>query len=114
MRFARYDWELTKAAGFKDKRSKIGLRPDGTQLVRLAGADMTELRLQAMRRDNWTCVDCDLFRGHWIQLELSHDVPRGRGGSDILDNVHMRCRPHHRKRDNNQIKFGPQYDKVNA
>jgi hypothetical protein len=103
MRFARYSEHLTKAAGFKDKRSKIGLRSDGTQLVRLAGSDMKALRNHTLARDQHSCVDCQ----SWHDLELSHDVPRGRGGSDVLENVHMRCRPCHRKRDNNSVKWGP-------
>jgi hypothetical protein len=112
MQFARFSQELTDAAGFADKRSKIGLRADGTQLVRLAGADMAELRWHATGRDTHKCVDCHDY-GSWAEpLELSHDVPRGRGGSDVLENVHMRCRTCHRKRDNNSVKWGSQKDTV--
>ena len=112
MRFAKFDKTLTAAAKFKDKRSKIGLRPDGSQLVRLAGRDMEELRNEASNRDNWRCVEAiggNVYSplGQYCEgpLELSHDIPRGRGGSDVIDNVHMRCNKHHRMRDNREVQL---------
>lgn len=104
MRFARFSKELTEKAGFSNKRSKIGLKSDGTKMVRLAGADMSDLWRKAYFRDEQSCVDCKVPA--WKEkLELSHDISRGRGGSDELENVHMRCIPCHRKRDNNQVRF---------
>lgn len=106
MRFAKFDRELTKAAKFKDRRSKIGRRADGTLLVRLAGKDMQNLRDKAFelyQEDGITmCWDhtfswqTNTCKG---PLELSHDKPRGQGGSDVIENVRPRCRYHHRLRD---------------
>jgi 5-methylcytosine-specific restriction endonuclease McrA len=63
--------------------------------IRLKGKAMSQLREQAMERDGGRCVEC----GSTFWLELSHDIPRGRGGSDVLENVHMRCKRDHIKRD---------------
>lgn len=98
MRFARFSKELTKSAKFKDRRSKIGLRADGSQLVRLAGRDMMELR-EKVFEDSDGCWD-RTFQSMGPNtcegpLELSHTIPRGRGGSDVESNVKPRCRKHH-------------------
>lgn len=106
MKFAKFDKELTRAAGFKDKRSKIGLRPDGSQLVRLAGADMSALHDEVFERDGWRCKDGSMGINHCDgPLELSHDIPRGKGGSDTAENTHCRCQKHHRLRDNREVKW---------
>jgi 5-methylcytosine-specific restriction endonuclease McrA len=63
--------------------------------IRLDSRGMAKLRTQAVIRDGGRCVQC----GSRYWLELSHDVPRGRGGSDTIDNVHMRCKKCHIKRD---------------
>lgn len=101
MRFARYSKELTKAARFKDRRSRIGLRSDGTPIVRLAGKDMSKLREDVFEFFNYTCIDRSLVRLNDCHgpLELSHQIPRGRGGSDEFENVRPRCQKHHRMRD---------------
>lgn len=102
MRFAKFSASLTKIAHFKDRRSKIGIRHDGSMLVRLAGKDMEALREEVFERDG-CCVE---FAGPYAtenhcmgKLELSHDIPRGRGGSDTPENTHCRCTKHHRLRD---------------
>lgn len=99
MRFARFSKELTKDAKFKDRRSKIGIRADGSQLVRLAGKDMEKLREKVFEESDG-CWD-RTFQSMGPNtcegpLELSHFIPRGRGGSDVAENVTPRCRKHHR------------------
>lgn len=64
------------------------------KIIRLRCKQMSELRERVLERDK-ACVDCG--RTYW--LEMSHDIPRSLGGSDTLENCHMRCRPCHRKRD---------------
>ena len=101
MRFARYNEELTKAAGFKDRRSRIGVTFSGSMLVRLAGRDMMALHDEVFERDK-DCVDRfqEPLMGECSgPHELSHDVPRGRGGSDTPENTKRRCQRHHRFRD---------------
>lgn len=95
MRFARFSKDLTKAAKFKDRRSKIGIRFDGTQLIRLAGKDMENLHAVVFDRDRFRCVDQGLRFDCEGPLELSHNVSRGRGGSDTPENTNPRCRKHH-------------------
>jgi hypothetical protein len=63
---------------------------------------MMALRDEVFEEHNYYCVDLltrlDSCSG---PLELSHDIPRGRGGSDVAENVRPRCRKHHRIRDLN-------------
>jgi 5-methylcytosine-specific restriction protein A len=98
--------EARASGRFKSKRSKIGIRADGSQLVRLWGVDWEEFRVQVFERDGWRCVDCkvSIRWGEW--LDPSHDLPRGKGGGDTLDNVHCRCRTCHNKRDHRDLQFG--------
>jgi hypothetical protein len=101
MRFAKLDLHATNEAlisgRFKDKRSRIGIRPDGTQLVRLFGKDMEALRNEVFERDG-RCVDYE-FSAVVGECdgpdELSHKIPRGRGGSDTPENTCRRCKVHH-------------------
>jgi hypothetical protein len=101
MRFARYNERLTKAAKFKDKNSKIGLRFDGTQRIVLKGRDKMSLRAEVFMRDGYSCVD----RGEGKcagRLELSHWPPMSRsGGSDVVEQCFVRCQKHHRILDGN-------------
>ena len=95
MRFARYSKELTAKARFKDSRSKIGLRWDGTERVVLKGKDMSDLRRRVFERDQWTCVDSDTRCAG--PLELSHQPPRSKSeGSDSMAGTKCRCQFHHR------------------
>ena len=98
MRWAHLDASATKAAKFKDRRSWVGYNSKG-RYQRLFGKDMVNLRHQAMERDDYCCVDCLEPVVMTGPLELSHNIPRSLGGSDTLDNVNIRCRRHHRKRD---------------
>ena len=100
MRFAKYSDALTKEARFKDKRSKIGIRWDGTQRVVLKGKDMTDLRERVFERDKWTCVDAYWGSQCKGPLELSHWPPRSKSeGSDTLEGTSCRCQRHHRMLD---------------
>ena len=110
MKFAKFDKTLTLAANFKcrgQKGSQIGVKPDGSILVRLKGKDMSELHERVFDRDGWVCVEGkDIWQiGCSGPLELSHDVPRGRGGSDTEENTHVRCKKHHMLRDNVYVKL---------
>ena len=97
MRFAKYSDALTKEARFKDKRSKIGIRWDGTERVVLKGKDMTDLRERVFERDKWTCVDSEYGDRCKGPLELSHWPPKSKSeGSDVDSQVSCRCQKHHR------------------
>jgi hypothetical protein len=96
VRFAKYSESLTKEAKFKDKRSKIGIRWDGTQRVVLKGKDMSDLRQRVFERDKWTCVDSDYGDRCMGPLELSHWPPRSKSeGSDTMEGTACRCKKHH-------------------
>lgn len=116
MRFAKFSKSLTAEAGFLDKRSKIGLRADGTKRYDLAGKDKQNLRDEVFKRDKH-CVDAptilDLLVGPKAivnlcsgPLEMSHWPPMSKsGGSDEMATCFCRCRKHHRLLDNNQVKW---------
>jgi hypothetical protein len=112
VRFARFDKGRTKAAKFKDKRSKIGVRFDGSLRYDLAGKDKSALREKVFERDSWFCVDAssELRTGNFVgcrgPLELSHWPPMSKSeGSDEMKTCFTRCRKHHRLLDNNQVKW---------
>ena len=116
MRFAHHSEYLTEEAKFKDWRSEIGIRFDGSLRVNLHGLDMQVLREKVFERDDYRCVDYGNALTKGIcegPLELSHWPPRSKSaGSDTMEGATCRCRKHHRLLDNNQPKFGPQHDKV--
>jgi 5-methylcytosine-specific restriction endonuclease McrA len=68
-------------------------------IVRLTGGDLEELRRQCYERDDRRCVACGVFveweSGFWTSMHMAHIVGRGRGGSDVLDNVQTKCAGHH-------------------
>lgn len=112
MRFARYSKADTKAAGFKDRRSKIGIRADGTFRYDLAGVDKSALRDRVFHRDFYTCVDAKVTKNRVDDrqcsgpLEMSHEPAMSKSeGSDEEKSCFCRCRFHHRKLDNNYVKF---------
>src|SRR5215472_18131478 len=76
-----------KAKEFVDRRSKVGIRPDGTFYTRLYGTDKSHLRERCLERDSFRCTDC----GATGQLDMSHELSLGRGGDDTLGNVRSRC-----------------------
>ena len=109
-KWARIDKEGTQGAGFLDKRSWIGFNSKDERYVRLFGKDMMALREKVFDRENWICYEylkAPFGKGPSCSggLELSHDIPRGRGGSDTPENTHCRCRKHHRILDNMQVKL---------
>lgn len=108
MRFAKFDRGLTKAAKFQDKRSKVGIRADGTLRFDLAGFDKCELRNKVFDRDGWACVELpdSGLNNCSGPLELSHWPPMSKsGGSDEMATCFCRCRKHHRLLDANQVQW---------
>lgn len=108
VKFAKYSPTLTKEAGFKDRRSKIGIRPDGTLRYDLSGIDKGDLREKVFERDGWACVELPDTGVNNCSgpLELSHWPPMSKsGGSDEMKSCFTRCRKHHRLLDNNQVQL---------
>ena len=91
MRFAKYSPSLTKAAGFDDKHSKIGIRADGSLRYVLKGQDWTNRTFECAERDKFRCVKC----GTVMFLDPHHILPKGKGGGDDLANLETRCRTCH-------------------
>jgi hypothetical protein len=91
MRFAHKSEFLTAGSGFLDPRSKIGVRLDGSLLVRLEGRDKSNLRADCLVRDRYTCTKCGRFRRD-EELDMHHIQHLGEGGGDILENVTTRCK----------------------
>jgi group II intron reverse transcriptase/maturase len=52
-----------------------------------------QIRLLALRRDNYTCQQCHTFS---IKLHVHHLIPKGQNGSDDLDNLTTLCLHCHR------------------
>lgn len=107
MRFARFDRTLTKAAGFKNKDSKIGLRADGSAREVLKGYDWTLRKYQCFVRDKYQCISCHVS-GVLIRVEIDahHIVPKGKGGGDDLANLETRCRKcHNHAHPEKQVRF---------
>jgi hypothetical protein len=98
--------EARASGRFKNPRSKIGIRPDGSELVKLFGEDWDKLRVEVFERDGWKCVDCNKKAWEVYKLDPSHNIPRGHGGSDVLSNVHTRCRDCHNRKDERDLRFG--------
>src|SRR5262249_40047065 len=61
----------------------------------LRGADMSARRLEVFNRDQARCQYCGGIWG-WETGEAHHVRPRGKGGSDDLDNLVWSCRACHR------------------
>lgn len=91
MMFAKFSLELTKAANFQDRKSRIGIRPDGSVRESLEGLDWTLRKAECLSRDGFRCVVC----GGLMDLDPHHKVHRGTGGGDDLENLEIRCRGCH-------------------
>lgn len=92
MRFARLDKELTRQAHFLDRRSKVGLRFDGSMRIVLKGRDKEILRAACFERDNYACVDRGDGHICYGPLQMSHWPPLSKSeGSDVLSGVATRC-----------------------
>jgi 5-methylcytosine-specific restriction endonuclease McrA len=51
--------------------------------LRLPATDYDRIRQQVLRRDGWRCQGC----GCGENLQVYHQLSRGRGGADIADNL---------------------------
>ncbi len=88
--------QRTVDAGFKDRRSRIGYRPDGSEFWDLCGVDMGIQRNRVILRDRQRCQKC----GKALTLEeceIHHIRTRGKGGDDQIDNLECICRRCHQK-----------------
>jgi hypothetical protein len=90
-RFGKRDNPATQARNFEDDRSFVAL--DGS--LRLYGKDWGPQRKLVIDRDRARCRVCDKFVAY-AGAEIDHIVPRGKGGSDNMDNLRTLCKPHHR------------------
>jgi hypothetical protein len=80
---------LLRAEGFfKDKRSFLGWR-ESVPHVYLKGEDMSRQRDRLMERDRYSCKKCG--RHLLGDGEAHHVIPKGKGGSDDLENLEYRC-----------------------
>jgi hypothetical protein len=100
MRFGHLDQAATLDARrngqFKDRRSRVLRRMDGTQRIVLFGSDKSKLREDCFRRDNYKCVDASSGTKCDGVLQMSHWPPMSKSeGSDQLDQVFCRCFKHH-------------------
>ena len=70
-------------------------------IVRCTGDDLTSLRIECFERDDYRCVDCGrtvrVDAPEWAdnRAHMAHIEGRGRGGSDVITNVHTKCRRCH-------------------
>lgn len=84
-----------KEGRFENRSSRIGLRPDGTEFLQLAGVDMGLQRNRVFMRDNYRCQGC----GRALTLaecEMDHVRSRGKGGDDSMSNLRTVCFNCHR------------------
>ena len=77
-----------------DKRSFVSLDANEPHLF-LKGKDMSAQRMRVIARDKATCRNCgqSFMRtyGDTDSAEIHHVIPRGKGGSDDLGNLELRC-----------------------
>jgi hypothetical protein len=52
---------------------------------------------EVRRRDNFRCQECGVYGPGKIELQVHHIIPRGRGGSDGLNNLTTLCKTCHEK-----------------
>lgn len=70
----------------------------------LKGADMSRRHDEVWKRDKFRCVHCNAAVAN-AGLEVHHRLPKGRGGSDDLDNLELACRECHKGIHNREPKF---------
>lgn len=58
--------------------------------VRLKDEQLENMRRSRFTMDGWRCVDCGRAVGR-LSGHLSHEVSRGAGGSDTIENTRTRC-----------------------
>lgn len=79
----------TRDMAFKDRRSYVGIRPDGREFLKLFGQDM-EVQHELVRlRDKGICQIC-MALCRWSG-EVDHIRSRGMGGDDSLENLRWVC-----------------------
>ena len=83
--------------------------------VRLNGAEMLELRQNVFARSQGRCensVDGERCptRIYWMTFHLAHMISRGRGGSDVPENVLAACEKCHDDDTKNRRKLKPHED----
>jgi hypothetical protein len=88
MKWAKFSAALTKKEQFRDRRSKVGIRPDGTRFLKLAGFDMSLQRERVFERDTNKCANCGGYEFSGF-LELDHILSRGKGGDDSMNNLQL-------------------------
>lgn len=92
MRFAKFSQALTQEARdrkqFIDKKSRIGLRADGSIFVKLGKLDWEIQFLRVVERDNWKCQGCGAQLNS-ITADVDHVLSRGKGGDDSLSNLRL-------------------------
>lgn len=79
----------TREMAFRDKRSYVGIRPDGREFLKLFGRDMELQWDRVFERDKGICQLCGDHCG--IMGEADHIRSRGRGGDDSLENLRLVC-----------------------
>ncbi len=78
--------EAKLSGRFVDEDSFIA--QNGT--LRLSGEDWRNQKRRCFERDSWCCSKCGQFRKDY-DLEAHHIKPKGKGGSDDLENLTTRC-----------------------
>jgi predicted restriction endonuclease len=77
----------------------MGVRVGKLGIIRLTGDDLTALRRECFERDKYRCVVCGHAvrweSGYWESGHMAHIIGRGRGGSDVIENVLTKCSGHH-------------------
>jgi 5-methylcytosine-specific restriction endonuclease McrA len=87
--------------------------------VRLSGKEMGQLRQRAFFRSQGRCENstdgarCPKLIT-WMTFHLSHIVSRGRGGSDVIENVLAACFECHDADTKNRRKLEPHRDWIAA
>jgi len=95
-----------KSGEFKDKRSAVYVRKDGSLRIRLFGKDKSNLRDECFTRDGWDCVDDQTALSCEGLLEMSHQPPiSDPEGSDEIDKVRTRCKKHHAEFDHHAVRW---------
>lgn len=75
-------------------------KPGKLGRIRLKGPALTALRLECFERDGYRChckhpeTGCGAACS-WEWDDMAHIVPRGRGGSDVIENVVTMKHEHH-------------------
>ena len=108
-------WSFWKS---KPKQAKVSM-PWRAQKIRLDAAGMKQLRQQVFSRAEFQCENsiegkrCKSRIG-WNTFHLAHIISRGRGGSDVPENVLAACWECHDEDTANRRKLEPHKDWIAA